>query len=152
MPIQNPDFPNLPQEKSCKFAVVLNEKAETGRLMNALGHAMAGLSATAADLQDRMTFLRYEDAHGGIHPAISHFGVIVLKAKNGNQLRTLRHAAIDQGVMYNDFTTTMTVGTSEEQWTTTKHTSEEELEYLCVALFGRSEQLDPLTKKFSLFR
>lgn len=41
---------------------------------------------------------------------------------------------------------------SETQLAATAVTREADLEYFCVVLFGRTEDIAPLTKKFSLFR
>ncbi|MBI5414718.1 lysine--tRNA ligase [Candidatus Peregrinibacteria bacterium] len=136
-------------EKSKKFVIVLNKKVEIGRLFNAVGHIMVGLGAgSTSDLH----LLEYSDEDGGIHPHISHFGVIALKADNSNQIRTLREQAIKAGIEYNDFTSTMTIGTSENQFRSTAETKEADLEYYGICLFGDAEKIDPLTKKFSLWR
>lgn len=132
-----------------KFVAVLNKKVEPGKLMNALGHMSAGISGmNPAEKQ----FLEYRDADQGIHPHVSHFPFIILRADNSNKLRTLRKAAKDAGITCTDFTNTMTVGTSAAQLQATKNTPEQDLEYFGVCLFGDSEKIDPLTKKFSLWR
>jgi len=141
---------DLPDETKYRFVVVLNKKAELGRLFNALGHMTAGLVGAHKDTD--FCFLEYRDASSGLHPSISHFPFIVLKADNSNQVRTLRSALIEQGLPFNDFTSTMAIGTSEEQQKTTKDTPEAELEYFGVCTFGDTEILKQLTKKFQLFR
>ena len=140
----------LPDEKSKRFVAILNKKAEPGRLMNALGHMTAGLSALASE-HDDLCFLRYEDQDGGAHPGISHYPFIVLKADNANQIRQVRKAAQESGIPFTDFTSTMTVGSSREQRDATQQTKEEDLEYYGICLFGNTADLAPLTKKFSLF-
>lgn len=135
---------------SHKFVAVLNKKAELPRLVNALGHLSAGLTAQHGDI-DEMKFLNYTDADGGLHPGISHYPFIVLAARNGNQIRTLRQAAIEGGISYCDFIDTMLGESAEDQLQRTSTTPEESLTYLAIALFGSAEQLDPLTRKFSLF-
>jgi 6-phosphogluconate dehydrogenase len=97
-------------------------------------------------------FLKYADADGGVHPSISHFPFIVLKADNSNQIRTLRNQLIEQNLPFNDFTSTMTVGTSEEQQVATRNTPEAELDYFGVCTFADTDTLKTLTKKFQLFR
>lgn len=142
---------NLPDENSKRFVAVLNKKAELGRLMNALGHATAGLAGKSG-LADEMCFLMYEDKDGGSHPNISHFPFIVLKADNSNKIRKVREAALEKGIAFSDFTTTMTIGTSAEQQANTRNTPESELEYLGIVLFGGTEELKEITGKFSLFK
>jgi len=111
----------LPDENSKRFIAVLNKKIEIGRLMNALGHITAGLSGGSSKTEE-MCFLQYQDKDGGAHPNISHFPFIVLKADNSNKIRTVRNECIARGIPFSDFTSTMTVGTSQEQqyntWTT----------------------------------
>jgi len=141
----------LPDENSKRFIAILNEKIEIGRLLNALGHMTAGLAGQFADGRD-LCFLEYRDKDGGIHPHISHFPFIVLKAENSNQIRKVRQEAIMRKMPYTDFTRTMTVGTSEAQVIATAQSAELELDYFGICLFGDSAILREFTKKFSLFR
>lgn len=141
----------MPDETKYRFVAVLNKKGELGRLMNALGHMTAGLAGGHPD-SSRFSFLQYQDADGTIHPNISHFPFIVLKADNSNQIRTLRNELIMQNLPFSDFTTTMTIGTSQEQQDATKSATEAELEYLGVCTFAETETLRTLTKRFQLFR
>lgn len=137
-------------DNSHKFVAVLNKKAELPRLVNALGHLSAGLTAHHGN-SDEMRFLNYKDANGGMHPGISHYPFIVLAARNGNQIRTLRQAAIEDGISCCDFVDTMLGESAEDQLHRTLATPEEDLTYLAITLFGSADQLDPLTRKFSLF-
>lgn len=142
---------NLPDEKAKRFVSVLNKKVEVGKLMNALGHTTAGMVSRVNDAEE-MYVLRYEDADGGIHPNISHYGFIVLKADNSNKIRRVREQAIEKGMPFADFTNTMTIGSSLEQQKKTAQTKEEDLEYYCITLFGDTEDLREMTGRFSLFR
>jgi len=144
------DFSTLPDENSKRFVAILNKKIAVGKLMNALGHMTAGLVGGSADTAS-MCFLPYEDKDGGKHPHISHFPFIILKADNSNQIRTVRNEALKRGIQFTDFTSTMTIGTSEEQVNNTKNTAELDLEYYGICLFGETEVLRECTKKFSLF-
>lgn len=98
-----------------------------------------------------MSFVDYEDADGGIHP-VSALSLVVLSAKNSNQIRTARLEAINTGLPYVDFTESMTKDTFVEQMARTKELREEELDYWGLCIFGRKELIDPITKKFSLWR
>lgn len=141
---------SLTDERSKRFIAILNKKVETGRLMNALGHMTAGLVGGFGNVEE-MCFLEYKDKDGGVHPNISHFPFIVLKADNGNQIRTIRNEALKRGIPFTDFTSTMTVGTSQEQIDRTKETPEAELDYWGICLFGDTNELREFTGKFSLF-
>jgi hypothetical protein len=141
---------DLPDETQYRFVAVLNKKVEIGRLLNALGHMTAGLAGGHPD-SSNFSLLQYTDADGGVHPNISHFPYIVLKADNSNQLRTLRNELISRGLPYTDFTSTMIVGTSAEQQNATKAAHEVDLEYFGVCTFADTETLRTLTKRFRLF-
>lgn len=134
-----------------KFVVVLNKKIDLPQLLNALGHMTAGLVGQYKN-QETMRFLRYEDADGGLHPAISHYPFIILEARNGNQIRTLRQSAIEAGILFNDFVDTMLGTSAADQLEKTKNTPESKLEYFGICLFGSADQLSSLTRKFSIFR
>jgi hypothetical protein len=140
----------LPDENSKKFVAVLNNKVEVGKLMNALGHMAAGLAGGFGQ-GDNMNFLQYIDKDGGVHPKISHFPFIILKAENSNQIRKIRNEALQRNILFTDFTSTMTVGTSADQIERTKNTPEAELEYWGVCMFGDASELKEFTGKFSLF-
>lgn len=141
----------LPNENEKRFIAVLNKKVEPGRLMNALGHITAGL-AGGSGKSDDMCFLHYADKDGGAHPNISHYPFIVLRADNSNKIRTVRNECIERNIPFSDFTSTMTVGTSEEQQDATKNTAEADLDYWGIVMFGSTEELKEFTGKFSLYR
>ena len=133
-----------------KFVAVLNRKVPAGNLMNALGHCSAGLAA-AYPKPEEMRFDSYADADDSPHPHISDNPFIILQADNSNQIRSLRQAVRAAGVQFADFTSTMTEGTYTEQQERTKATPEAGLEYYGIVMFGGIEQLNALTKKFSLW-
>ena len=56
------------------------------------------------------------------------------------------------GIYYTDFIETMTGDTYKEQLEKTLQVSEDELKYFCVAAFGKKEDLDLITKRFSLWK
>lgn len=146
--LQNVD--NLPPDSSKRFIAVLNSKVDMGKLANALGHMTAGLTSNFT--KEELLFLQYQDQDGTQHPNISHFPFIVLKASNSNQIRSIRNEAIKKGIKFSDFTDTMTIGTSKEQLEATINTSEKDLEYLGICLFGDTTVLKEFTGKYSLFK
>lgn len=134
-----------------KFVVLLNKKVPDGQIMNACAHMCACLGGKADDaLRQKMGFINYIDMSNGEHP-VSGQSLIVLKAKNSNQIRTTRNAAIENHIYHVDFLESMTVGNYAEQMKRTSELSEEDLEYWGLALFGLKEKIDPITKKFSLW-
>ncbi len=134
-----------------KFVAVLNEKIPVGVLMNALAHMSAGLVGSYPDIS-QMRFDSYVDANGNNHKSISDHPFIILKAENSNQIRILRSQLAENNVYFVDFTSTMTVGTYQEQKDKTSETPESELEYYGICMFGDRILLSTLTKKFSLWR
>lgn len=145
------DISVLPDESAKRFVALLNKKVDIGPLLNALGHMMAGLVGQVED-RSQLCLLQYIDKDGGKHPSISHYPVIVLKADNSNQIRKVRCEVIARGLLYADFTSTMTLGTSARQLEATLQSPEAELEYLGLCMFGDTEVLRELTGKFSLFK
>ncbi|MBR8845041.1 MULTISPECIES: DUF2000 domain-containing protein [unclassified Pseudoalteromonas] len=145
------DFSVLPDENSKRFVAVLNKKVELGRLFNALGHMTAGLIDQIGNT-DELCFLPYRDKDGGIHPSISHYPFIVLKADNSNKIRKVRAELVARNIPFTDFTNTMIVGTSEQQVSATAETPEQDLEYFGICMFGDSAELKEFTGKFSLFK
>jgi hypothetical protein len=133
-----------------QFVCVINKKIPAGRALNALGHMTAGLAALH-DNHTAMRFQTYVDKDGAEHPSISDNGFIVLKADNGNKIRTLRNALIEKGILFTDFTDTMIEGTYAEQHNRTVATPEAELEYYGICFFMNAAESRELTKKFSLY-
>jgi hypothetical protein len=134
-----------------KFVAVLNPKIEIAQLMNALGHITAGLIAETKNLEE-MQFLKYEfQADWATSSVLSLYPFIVLKAKNSNQLKTLHHSASETGIAHNVFTDSMLGNSAIDQIEATKNTNPQDLIYFCVVLFGKSDRLATLTRKFSLF-
>jgi len=138
-------------ENNKKFVAVLNKRFEIWKLFNALGHATAGLISLNKDIED-FWFLDYKDADNKSHPAISHYGFIILKADNSNQILRLRQTCQEKSILSNDFTSSMTIWTSMEQLDKTSQTKEQDLDYMCIVMFGDSDEISTFTKKFSLFK
>lgn len=139
------------QDNSNKFVAILNQKQPMGLLMNALAHTVAGFLSKQRAHLDEMAFLPYQDREGVMDARISRYPFIILKAKNGNQLRTVRQAAQDAGIPWNVFTDTMLGTSADDQLEKTRSAQEAELDYIVLCLFGPAADLDHLTRKFSLF-
>lgn len=134
-----------------KFVAVVNKDLEIGKALNAIAHSCAGLVASAPEkLKEKMSFVDFTDKDGSIHKNISGLSLIVLRGKNG-EIKKLRRNLIENDVLYTDFTETMTGDTYKEQLEKTLETSEENMKYFCIVVFGEKEVLNPLTKKFSLW-
>lgn len=127
----------------------MNEKIESGIIMNALAHMCIGFGSEIGKESLRLT--DYQDADGGSHPFISEMPFMVLKA-NSNKIRELRRVAIAEGVRFVDFTNTMTIGTYQEQIERTKATNDADLIYYGIVLFGDWAKVSNMTRKFSLWK
>lgn len=132
-----------------KLVAVLNKKIEVGKAMNALAHMTAGLCARIADKED-LQVINYADQDGGEHWASKH-PFIILRADNSNKIRTFRKDLIEAGLPFASFHECMTVGGWDEQVQRSSQKHEEELEYFGIVAFGDAADLDPLTRKFSLW-
>lgn len=132
-----------------KLVAVMNEKIESGVIMNALAHMCIGFGSVIGKEPLRLT--NYIDADEGSHPHISEMPFMILKT-NSNKIRALKIAAIDAGIQYVDFTDTMTIGTYKEQLERTKQVKEADLIYYGIVLFGNWDKVSELTRKFSLWR
>jgi hypothetical protein len=135
-----------------RIVIVLNERIDAGRLLNAASHLALGFGASSDDsTRQALRLLDYKDAAGASHANISALSLVVLKA-NANQLRTLKTRAMEAGLQTVDFLETMTGGTYTEQLERTSASTPDALNYWGILLFGSRDQLAPLTRKFSLFR
>lgn len=134
-----------------KFVAVLNKKVEIGKVLNVLAHLSISIVADATPEQiQEMGIVNYTDKDENVHKA-SKNSFVILKADNGNQIRTVRNAAKENGVLYVDFTNTMQEGTFLEQLEKTNQTAEAELDYYGIVLFGEIDKVSELTRKFSLW-
>ena len=140
----------LPDENQKRFIAILSKKMELGRSLNVLGHLSVGLSRQLEEGESQ--YVDYEDMDGNLHPSLSHYPFIVLKADNSNKLRKVRQEAISRNIKFTDFTSSMIEGGSIEQQRRTKETKEADLEYLGVCIFGDTDTLREFTKNFSLYK
>ena len=76
----------------------------------------------------------------------------MLKAKNSGQIKKIIAAAEAQGVLHTYFADTMIEGGWELQRHRTQASTEDEHELLGAVLYGEPDQIDPLTKKLSLYQ
>jgi hypothetical protein len=133
-----------------KFVVVLNKSYQADQLLSALGHVAAGLSANSAD-RGSMNFVVYRDADGATYPNVSAWPFIVLRG-NGSGIKRFRADLIEAGIDYSCYLDTMISGGSDAQVQATGTKKSDELQILALATFAEAGKLDPLTKKFSLWK
>jgi Protein of unknown function (DUF2000) len=131
-----------------KLVAVMNEKIESGVIMNALAHMCIAFGSEIG--KEPLNLANYIDADGGNHTS-SKMPFIILKA-NSNKIRELRRTALSKGIKFVDFINTMTGDTYVEQLERTKQTKEEDLIYYGIVLMGKWDEVSELTRKFSLWK
>ena len=135
-----------------RIVIVLDEKVDIGRLLNAAAHLALGFGASTDEpTRSELRLQDYIDGGGQSHANVSALSLVVLKA-NGNQLRALKARVVEAGLQSVDFLETMTGGTYIEQLERTRVTEPSSLAYLGILIFGTRDRIHPLTRKFSLFR
>lgn len=133
-----------------KFVIALNKNLETGVALNAASHMALGLVGLASEADKKlMNFVDYVDGSDLVHPSISGSPAIILRGTQA-EIMKLVEAAREQKLLYTDFIETMTGGTYLEQLERTKKTKDSV--YYGVAIFGKRESIDPLTKRLSLYK
>lgn len=135
-----------------RLAVILNKRIETGKVMNALAHAIAGAVDLAGESgRQALKFINFIDLDAQLYPDISARSFIILRGSDGD-LRKVRQRALEAGLPVVCFVDTMTGGTYLEQLQRTKATPTSALSFYAVALLGKAETLNPITRKYSLWR
>jgi len=135
-----------------KFVVIVNKSLDMGVALNAIAHSCAGLAASAPDeVREKMSFIDFIDKDHFAHKSISGLSLIVLRGSNA-ELKKARKKFIESVIHFVDFTETMTGDTYKEQLEKTASVPSEELNYYCVAAFAEKERIDPITKRFSLWK
>lgn len=137
-----------------KFVVLVNKEleTETGRAMNSIAHCCLGLINSAPDdLKEKMSFIDFNDKNNISHKSISALSLIILRGKN-SELKKAKEKFREANIHYTDFIETMTGDTYKEQLEKTSQITEEETKYFCVAAFGKKEDIEQITKRFSLWK
>lgn len=142
--MSNPDRPS-------KIVVVLSKELEPGRALNAASHAVLGLGSLAEDgrLAEEFEVIDYKAADAGGFLA-SKLPLIVLRAKPGH-LRRLLGELEAAGVTATAFHSGMVEGNWEDQLERSAATAAADLDLFAVAAIGAAADIDPLTKRCSLY-
>lgn len=144
---KKPNYEHTPK----RGVLALNSQSEIPTVLNGMNHTWWGIAAKA---QSDLGMLDYSQGEGDFPDAhVSLFPNIVVKAKNSNQLRKLvRSASLEDDVVVNYFTSTMVAESAELQLLNTRETSVEDQEFYVVGIFGPTEKVKFLTKRFSLVK
>lgn len=136
------------EDNQKKLYIIVNRTMDTALQMNATGHLAAGIMQNA----EGGVFHDYPNNASGLSAYLSHYPVVILQAKNSNQLSTAVLKCKEVGLIYNFFSTTMLGESTEQQLESTRNVALEDLEFIAVAIYGDTAAMAPVTKKFSVFK
>ncbi|HWA09489.1 MAG TPA: DUF2000 family protein [Opitutaceae bacterium] len=135
-----------------RLVAILNKRVETGKAMNALAHCVAGVTCLAGEPgRAALKFIDFVDFDSLKFPSISARSFIILRGAEG-ELRKVHRQACEGKLPAVAFLESMTGGTYTEQLERTKTTPTAKLSYYAVALVGSAANVNPITKKYSLWR
>lgn len=136
------------EDNQKKLYIIVNRNMDASLLINATWHLAGGIMQKAED----KLFQNYPNDESGLSAYLSHYPVVILQAKNSNQLSNALQKCKAANLAYNFFTTTMLGQSTEQQIHDTKIASFDALEFVAIAIYGDTEVLQPITKKFSVYR
>jgi hypothetical protein len=146
-------MPSVNTTATHKFVVVLNEKSPAGKLLSAAGQIAMSLYSNATEEQRvNMSFVPFQNPDNINLITVSTCSFVILKG-TVNQLFTLYTKANEHNFLSAIFTSTMSFnGVEEDLIQKTASTPLDQAEPYGVGLFGSIEEINPLTKKFSVFK
>jgi hypothetical protein len=138
-----------------KIVTLLEKNLPSGVALNVSAHMGLGLAADAAanapSTLAAMNFQQYRDGDGFSYPFISALPLIVLRAKAG-EIRWFHDECHRYKLLNIAFVSDMTGGTYLEQMERLSKRPRSEVAYFGVCAIGDRAILDPLTRKFSLWK
>lgn len=142
--------PQEKQDKSKKFVVVLNKDLKGWELTNTMGHIVGYLGSKVGE--DITFFSHFETADEDKIPANSQYPVVALSAKPGQMYNFLTKVE-KSGLNHLAYTQDMIdSGDDVELQQLIGGKRKKDLKYLGIGIFGNSDVIDGLTKKFSLWK
>ena len=133
-----------------KLVVVLNEKQPLPVLFNAAVHCVAGIAGKMGPAE--LDLLNYLNQPLGLSSWISRYPNIILTARNASQVRRFYEEARDRQLMTNAFIDSMLGSSASVQLEQTSKALPDACQFIAAGAFGSAEELNPLTKRFSLLR
>jgi hypothetical protein len=146
-------MPSVNTAATHKFVIVLNEKSPPGKLLSATGQLAMSLYLSASEKQRiHMSFIPFLSPSNSSLITVSTCSFVILKG-NANQLLALYAKSTEQKLLSAIFTSTMSFnGIEEDLIQKTAITPLDQTEPYGVGIFGSIEDINPLTKKFSIFK
>jgi hypothetical protein len=137
--------------RSKKVVAVIASHVEPKYALNVVGHLAIAIGAYAdRDLMGRSILA---DGSGQLHLGISKYPIIITKVKAGTLKAAVHQAKQDARILVADFPKQMlSTEHDDELAASLAMTKAEDIEYLGAILFGPSEAVDGITRKFSLWQ
>lgn len=146
---RNNDNVGLNQDFSNKIVIVVNRELEKWQIGNTIGHISAYLGNKIKNFATGENFITKDEKN---HPRNTQYPIIILEAKPG-QMPNFIQKVRDSGMLYHGFIKEMILTTNDEEIINIlMNKKDEEIEYLGIGVFGPNEEIDALTKKFSLYK
>lgn len=133
-----------------KIFAITNKQYSIALRQNAVLHATVGLIKLVG-IED-LEILHYENKSLSVNALISLFPNVGLTSKNGNQLLNTYYQALEANIACNIFCESMLGASAKEQIRQTAEATADTLKPIAVVLFGDSNTLKPITKKFSVLK
>lgn len=138
--------------RAMKTVIVLDEKLPIGDAMNALGHLAIALGAHA-DRDALMGRMALPDQSGTVHRGISKYPCIILRGNPTKIRAALETARAVPDLVLVDFPAEMkTTAHDDELAAALAGTPEIALTYWGFALYGATDAVNTICKKFSLWK
>lgn len=141
------------EPRGLKIVTVLSSELDAGTALNVVGHLGACLGAFADDRDRLMGRPTLVDASGVAHRGVAQHPFIVLKAKPVQVRKTVELARDEPELFLADYPREMLTTADDDELHAALLTAEEaDLEYLGALLYGPADAVDPLCRRFSLWR
>jgi hypothetical protein len=133
-----------------KIVAVLNTNLETGTALNVLGHLAIAIGYHAKGHMGRDS---YTDKSGVTHQGISKYPLIITRVKGGRLRKAVESARLDKRILVADFPSQMLeTGHDDELAASIADSNENQIIYMGALMYGPSEAIDEITRKFSLWK
>ena len=133
-----------------KIVIVLNSKLEVGVALNVTGHLAIALGYHADNHMGRKVLL---DASNLEHLGISKYPVIITKAKGGKLTNALEKAKAHADILVVDYPAVMyETGHDNELADALSIQPADKIEYYGFIMYGKTETIDTISGKFSLWK
>lgn len=137
-------------DNSNKTVLVVNAQFPAPIILNAAAHAILGLAATCDPAIWKL--LPYPSVAFSTDSRISEYPVVVLRAKRSAQIEKLIPELKAADIKHNVFLDSMLGVSASQQQSATRTATSDTNRIVCVALFGASETIRPMTRSFSLYK